>query len=122
MSFKETDDEFKHEDDEFKHEIEREETVTTEEYENADAEVCTEIFKHIVDLTKAYTNNLQQITHTYKAELSRIGFALVLGVRAADHPVVSVLNGTAKNIKLEILDLIQQITKQTSKAKKEDDE
>lgn len=108
--------------DEFKHEIERKETVTPEEYENADAEVCAEIFTHIVDLTKAYTNNLQQITHTYKAELSRIGFALVLGVRAADHPVVSVFNGTAKNIKLELLDLIQQISEKTSKAKKEEDD
>lgn len=114
MSFKETD-------DEFKHEIERKETVTAEEYENADAEVCVEIFQHIVDLTKAYTDNLQQIAHTYKAELSRIGFALVLGVRVTDHPVVSVLNGIAKNIKLELLDLIQQISECTSKAKKEDE-
>lgn len=107
-------------DDEFKHEIEQKETVTPEEYKNADKEVCAEIFQHILELTQQYMGNLQQITHTYKAELARINFAFVVGIRGIDRPVCSAFGGRTKDIKLELLDLIQQVTERTSKAKKED--
>lgn len=105
-------------DDEFKHEIEQKETVTPEEYANADKEVCAEIFQHILELTQKYTNNLQKIIHTYKAELARINFAFVVGIRGIDRPVCSAFGGRTKDIKLELLDLIQQVTDRTRKAKK----
>ena len=107
-------------DDKFEHEIEQRETITPEEYKNADKEVCAEILQHILDLTQQYANNLQQIIHTYKAELARINFAFVIGIRGINHPICSAFGGRVKDVKLELLDLIQQVTERTSKAKKED--